>query len=189
LKSSIRTRALALRRDQADKDTLSRRIAQRCRGLPQLDVATAKTVLIYAHVRDEVRTDHLMAELLLENRTVVVPWCEGEQLRLFQLEEVQQLLPGAFGVPEPRVELRDQTPPVDPAAVDAAILPGVAFDAAGGRIGYGRGFFDRLLAQLRPEAVKIALAYDCQIFDQVPCEHHDVRMNRVVTPTAVYGSR
>ena len=73
-----------------------------------------------------------------------------------------------------------------PAALDLIVVPGVAFDRRGGRLGQGKGFYDRLLTQVRPDTLLVAPAFECQIFDSVPTLPHDRPVDRVVTETNVY---
>ncbi len=69
------------------------------------------------------------------------------------------------------------------------IVPGVAFDRDGGRFGHGFGYYDKLLHHVRPDAPLVALAFDCQIFPQIPMQEHDIFMDKVVTETAVYAGK
>jgi 5-formyltetrahydrofolate cyclo-ligase len=111
-----------------------------------------------------------------------VPWCHGDHLRLFLLRDLAELDVGRFGILEPRAVLRERPDRnIDPCELDLLVIPGVAFDRRGGRIGHGRGYFDRLLIEVRESATLIGLAFDCQVFDHVPTEPHDVPMDLVVT--------
>lgn len=74
-------------------------------------------------------------------------------------------------------------------SLDAVIVPGVAFDHSGGRLGYGGGYYDRFLPKLRPDTVKIGVAYELQLIKQIPVEEHDVHLDRIVTETGIYNCR
>jgi 5-formyltetrahydrofolate cyclo-ligase len=87
------------------------------------------------------------------------------------------LIPGFYGIPEPRKGLA----PVDPAVIDVVIVPGSAFDRAGGRIGYGGGFYDGFLRRLRPDAQRIGIGFEAQLVERVPREAHDLCVDLVVT--------
>ena len=76
-----------------------------------------------------------------------------------------------------------EAPRLDALAIDAVLVPGVAFDRAGHRLGYGGGYYDRLLPSLRRDCLRVGLAYDEQVVDELPAEEHDVRLHAVVTPT------
>ena len=87
------------------------------------------------------------------------------------------LVPGRYDIPEPREGLA----PVDPAVIDVVIVPGSAFDRAGGRIGYGGGFYDGFLRRLRPAAPRIGIGFEAQLVERVPREAHDLCVDLVVT--------
>lgn len=185
-KAELRLWAEAARRQQPDKDALSRVICQRFASLPEY--ARAGTVLLYVHVRSEVRTREFLAEALAEGKRVLVPWCQGDELELFHLEDLSELGPGVFGLLEPRAELRQQPGKRRGIAeVDVAIVPGVAFDRQGGRLGHGKGYYDRLLRRARPETLLAGVCFESQLVPEVPMGPRDVRMHRVITETAVYG--
>ena len=180
-KSKLRKQAANARASMDNKDQASREIFTQVHQLPEY--RRAKVVLFYVHVRDEVRTDWILPQVLCEgNATVVVPFCVGDDLKLFRLQSMEQLARGAFGIQEPRIELReDPTFFVAPQEVEVTLVPGVAFDAQGGRLGHGRGYYDRLLSAFLPTRTKIGLAFDCQIVEQVPTDPHDVAMDAIVT--------
>ncbi len=184
-KSVLRQQALSARASLDNKDGLSRTIFARIAQIPEY--LQAKVVLYYVDVRDEVRTSWLLPEVLGDERvTVVVPYCVGDELQLFRLEDMEQLSQGAFGISEPRAELRNiPTLQVAPKEIDLALVPGVAFDPSGGRLGHGHGYYDRLLAALTSETTKIGIAFDCQIVEQVPTDDHDIAMDVVVTESRV----
>ena len=189
-KDSIRRTAAAARRAQADKERLSRQITDRLQSMPQY--VAAGCVLWYVHVRDEVRTAQALQgalrETLQSGKKIVVPYCVGEDLHLFDLQGWDDLSPGAFGIMEPRPERRGRADrSVAVAELDLILVPGVAFDPNGGRLGHGRGFYDRLLAGVRPETVLVGVAFECQIVPRVPLDDHDVSMDWVVTEKRLIG--
>lgn len=165
------------------------RSAAICRRVVSLaEYADAGTVLVYMHIRDEVRTSDLLAHLFQSGKTVVVPYCAGDELKLFRLSDRSELAEGTLGIPEPRQSLRTRADKnVAPSQLDLLAVPGVAFDRTGGRVGHGRGYFDRLLARLRPDARSIGLAFECQLFDRVPMDDHDVRLDGIATETSFYS--
>ena len=188
LKREIRAQAEANRRDQADKETLSRIICDRLAALPEY--AQAATVMFYVDFRSEVRTRHLLPTALAHKQRVVVPYCAHNELGLFHLKRIDELAVGTYTILEPRVELRalaDRT--VDASELDLIVVPGVAFDRQGGRLGHGKGYYDRLLRHARPDTRLVALAFECQVFPKVPMQPHDVYMDKVVTEQGVYGGK
>lgn len=185
-KEKIRQVAHARRRDQPDKDQLSRKIVDTALSLPEIQAA--RTLLFYVDVRDEVRTQHALPQALCSDRRVIVPWCnDSGELELFHLEELSELETGRYGILEPRPELRMRPKKcLPPGELDAVLVPGVAFDRTGGRLGHGKGYYDRLLTRVRPDCSLIGLAFECQVFEAIPMSEHDVRMNFVVTEQSEY---
>jgi 5-formyltetrahydrofolate cyclo-ligase len=181
-KAAIREQARRNRVAQKDKDAVSRRICEAFMGLPAY--AAAKTVMWYVDAGSEVRTRHTLPEALGHGTRVVVPWCvvETNELELFHLESMDELVEGAYRILEPREELRRRpAKAVRAEELDLVMVPGTAFDPRGGRMGQGKGYYDRLLARARPDAPLVALAFDCQIFDEIPVAPHDVFMDLVLT--------
>jgi 5-formyltetrahydrofolate cyclo-ligase len=184
-KQSIRECARANRLAQPGKDHLSRII---CRALAELpEYAAARSILFYVDIRAEVRTQHFLPTAIADGKQVVVPYCSAGRLELFRLKSMDELAAGSFQILEPRPELRCQSQrriPID--QVDLVIVPGVAFDRDGARLGHGQGYYDRLLAGARRQTPRIALAFECQIFPTLPTAHHDVPMHVIVTERAIY---
>lgn len=184
-KRLIRAEARRLRRELADKDERSRGIARALREMPEYEAA--RTLMFYVDLPDEVRTRPLIERALREGRRVVVPYCDGDDLGLFLLHDLAELAPGVLGIDEPPPRLRVLPErQVERAAIDLVVVPGVAFDRDGGRIGQGRGYYDRFLSTLGGRAGFIALAYQCQIFSSVPRGEHDIQMDAVVSEDNVY---
>ena len=168
-KAAIREQARKDRVAQPDKDALSRRICAAFMALPAY--RAARTVMWYVDAGSEVRTRHTLPEALAHGKRVVVPWCvvETNELELFLLEDMSELVEGAYKILEPKQELRGlPAKQVPPEELDLVMVPGTAFDPRGGRMGQGKGYYDRLLARARPDAPLVALAFDCQMFDENP---------------------
>ena len=188
LKGELRVQAHAQRCDQPDKEELSRAICERFAGLPAY--RDSQTVMCYVHVRDEVRTQRFLEALVGRDKRVVIPYCVGDDLRLFLLEDMAELSTGCFGILEPDQRLRSlQHKHLEAGQIDLVMVPGVAFDIQGGRLGHGRGYYDRLLAEARPDTPLVALAFECQLFPRIPMGPHDVYMDLVVTEKEVYRGR
>ena len=184
-KSVIRAEARRRRAAVADKDGASRQICQQIAA--SAEFRAARVVLLYADHASEVRTGELIDQALAEGKTVAVPYCVGEALQLFRLENLDELAPGAYDIREPRPALRElATRRIAPEQLDLVVVPGVAFDRGGARLGHGKGFYDRLLAQLRAGTFLVAPAFECQVFESIPTLPHDVPVHRVVTEANVY---
>jgi 5-formyltetrahydrofolate cyclo-ligase len=189
-KAAIREQARKNRVAQTDKDAVSRAICGKFMALPAYQ--SAKTVMWYVDAGSEVRTRNTLPEALTHGKRVVVPWCvvETNTLELFHLEDMSELVEGAYKILEPKDELRRlPAKVVQPEELDLVMVPGTAFDPRGGRMGQGKGYYDRLLARARPDAPLVALAFDCQIFDEIPVAPHDVFMDLVLTESRALAGR
>jgi 5-formyltetrahydrofolate cyclo-ligase len=187
-KARIREQAHANRNQQPNKDEISRHICETFLALPEY--AAARTVLFYLDVRSEVRTRYTLPGALETGKRIVVPYCVGEELELFLLHSTDELAVGMYKILEPRPELRALPEKrVAPTELDLIMVPGVAFDRRGARMGHGFGYYDRLLQHARPDAPLVALAFECQLFPEVPTQPHDVFMDRIITEQAVYTGR
>lgn len=141
----------------------------------------AKLVLFYISLPEEVQTSGMLRDCLRGGRRVAVPTvnCAKRRIVPFEVKDPGfKLVCGPFDIPEPA---KDDRYPVCLEEIDLVIVPGVAFDTRGGRVGFGGGFYDRLLNKLSSQARSIALAFECQIIDRVPREKHDILVDYIVT--------
>ena len=169
LKKAIREQAHAARNGLANKDDLSRSVCERLVALP--DYTRARTVMYYVDVRSEVRTRHYLPAALTQGKRIIVPYCVEGELELFLLQNMEELAVGMYKILEPKVELRARPDKrVEPGDLDLVVVPGVAFDRRGGRLGHGFGYYDKLLERARPDAPLVALAFECQLFPHVPMQ-------------------
>lgn len=189
LKDAIRKQAHENRRRQENKDELSDRIVARFMELPEFE--HAQTVMFYVDVRTEVRTRQALPKALETGKRIVVPWCNpAGELELFLLTDMDELALGMYRILEPREELRHLSEKqVAPEELDLIMVPGVAFDRRGGRTGHGKGYYDKLLEHARPDCPLVALAFECQLFPEIPMQSHDVFMDRIITENAVLEGR
>jgi len=188
VKKQIREQAHANRKAQENKEPLSEAICDKFEA--QSEFATAKTVMVYIDVRTEVRTRQHLPKLLEGNKRIVVPYCVDGELELFLLENMDELSVGMYKILEPKEELRDQPGKrVDVKELDLIMVPGVAFDSRGARMGHGFGYYDKLLEHARPDTPLVALAFDCQIFPEIPVQSHDIFMDKIITESTVYQGK
>ncbi len=175
LRQLMKERLAAL--TEAEVRAHSAGVWERLSVMPEL--VSAGCILAYISKAHEIDTHGLIQQFLAMSRQVCVPAFDGTARR-YNASELQDfhtdLTEGKFGILEPT---RDAVRPVQAGKLDAVLLPGLAFDVHGNRIGRGLGFFDRLLTEAR--GVKIALAHDFQLLDEVPADAHDVRMDFIVT--------
>jgi 5-formyltetrahydrofolate cyclo-ligase len=187
-KAAIRKQAHENRKNQPDKDTVSDAILARFLALPEYQAA--KTVMFYVDVRDEVRTRQALPQALETGKRIVVPYCVDGELELFWLESMDELELGMYRILEPKNELRSvASKRLQPEDLDLIMVPGVAFDRTGGRTGHGKGYYDKLLEHARLDTPLVALAFECQMFEAIPMDEHDVYMDKIVTEDAVYPGR
>lgn len=141
---------------------------------------TAQTVHFYLAAAAEVQTDEMIREALRMEKRVVVPMVQPEtkSLALSELIDLDpsQLQPGPYGISEPRPEYRRK---VDPQEVELWVVPGVAFDEAGNRLGFGGGYYDRLLPSVRGR--KVGIAFEFQVIDRLPIDETDHPVDLIVT--------
>ncbi|WP_068267010.1 5-formyltetrahydrofolate cyclo-ligase [Rubripirellula obstinata] len=192
-KTALRKAARAARKAAkieiaSESQVLESQIANRLLALPEYQ--SAKCVMWYIDVRDEVPTRAAIQAGLDGGKIVVVPYCVDGELELFLLRSMRDVEPGEYGILEPKVSLRqiaDRRPRV--ADIDLIVVPGVAFGIDGERLGHGKGYYDKLLSNAKPETMLVGLAMQCQIFDKLPMQDHDIYMDRVVTEENVYQGR
>ena len=142
--------------------------------------ACARTILLYYALPDEVQTQPLLDQLAGAGRTVLLPRVVSDTaMTLHRYTGTADLAPGAFGIMEPQGE-----PFTDLAAIDVVVVPGMAFDRHGHRLGRGRGYYDRLLPLL-PNAYRIGVCFASRLVDEVPTEACDALMDCVVTTQSV----
>lgn len=133
----------------------------------------AHIVLLYYSLKDEVDTHEFVRKWSREKR-ILLPVVVGDNLELRVYTGPEDLATGAYGIEEPTGERF-----TDYAAIDFAAIPGVAFDAAGNRLGRGKGYYDRLLPHLT--AFKAGICFPFQLVEEVPAEPFDIRMDTIIT--------
>ena len=178
-KAALRKEIL-VRRDSipaAVKKLKDRAIAELLFSLSEMQ--QSKTVFFFASFKSEVDTFGMIRRSLEEGKRVALPRVEGADLGLYLIKNLDELAPGYMKIPEPTVLTDDRKVSIHD--VDAVIVPGAAFDLSGNRIGYGGGFYDRLLAGMQRTIPIIAPAYEEQVIDAVPADQHDKKVSIIVT--------
>ncbi|MHB1324339.1 MAG: 5-formyltetrahydrofolate cyclo-ligase [Coriobacteriia bacterium] len=179
-KAMLRLKARAARRAISPemREAAAHAIADRVLALPEM--RDVRAVLVYGASPEEADPGPLEAALRADGVRIAYPRVAGVQgLALHWVDDHAQLVTGSFGLRQP-TETAERAHAED---IDAIIVPGVAFDARCGRLGYGRGYFDALLSGSCQTIPTIGIAFDEQIVDEVPCDEGDWRLSAVVTPT------
>jgi len=146
---------------------------------------TAKKVMVYISFKSEVRTREIILELLSRKKKVVVPVIDFKKnnLHLSELKNWnKELLSNKLGIFQPAKEFLR---PVNPKELDFIIVPGIAFDSKGNRIGFGKGFYDKFLLKIPKKVPVVALAFEEQIAEKIKKEKHDISVHKIVTEKQV----
>ena len=157
------------------------------------DYDRCKCIFTYLSFGKEVDTFNLVNQALLDGKHVFVPKVNGKTMEFYHITSLKGLIRSKFGILEPDEELHISYPnwscnlSIESNHFEKLmILPGIAFDLKGHRIGYGAGYYDKYLAEYKKEDFnKIALAFDFQILDQIPAEEHDINAEKIITPTRI----
>ena len=123
---------------------------------------------------EEVGTDAIIEELLAQGKRVYLPRVEGDAIRFYRIRSLSGLKLSAFGIREPQ-----PIEPIDPKEAEVIVCPGLAFDKAGNRLGYGGGYYDRYLKDC--PAKRIGVCFKEQLFETIPHKENDVPMDAVIT--------
>lgn len=177
--SALRDRLRALRaaRPQQEQARDAQAVAARILALPAYQ--SARTVMTYAAARGEIALEAVMADALLRGKALALPLCTGPgRMQARRVTDLSRLRPGRYGIPEPGPDC----PELAPETIDLILVPGVAFDPRGGRVGQGGGYYDRFLPLSR--ALRVGVCPEFALLDRVPVRAHDQRMDAVVTPSA-----
>ncbi len=171
VRQEIRRRKAACSAEE--RALLSRQVTAKLVATPQWQ--QAHTVLLYHSLPDEVATHDLISEALATGKRVLLPVVVGDDLELRDYHAPGDLREGTFHIMEPTGE-----PFTDYAAIDLAVIPGVAFTQDGRRLGRGRGYYDRLLTHIT-DNYKVGLCWPFQLVGDIPTEPHDYPMDEVIS--------
>lgn len=139
----------------------------------------ASVIFAFVSFKSEVNTHIIIEHALKNSKTIYVPRIQSMEkgMEIFKINSLEDLKTGYFNILEPK----ESCFPADSNNIDLILMPGVAFDRQGGRVGYGKGFYDGFLRRMNKEVDKIALAYDFQILDKVPMDEFDIKIDGLVT--------
>ena len=161
----------------------SRKIKKKLFELPEFK--KAGTIMFYAAKGKEVRTEEMIKESLKMGKRVAVPIGKVRERDLIPsfLTDYGELAPGAYGILEPREEHRRLVPLKK---LELIIVPGVAFDRQGNRLGWGGGFYDNFLGRIPSGVPRLGLAFELQIVESLPIGEEDIPMDGIITEEIIY---
>jgi len=179
-KNLLRKRMKSIRENISDRESSSTQILH---YVTEKFLTAPKSICVFVSKHPEVETNQWIQKQLEQGKhRIIVPFCDGPNLKLYRLKEWTWLTPSQFGLLETATEYRTEDYLVPTQEIDVFLVPGLAFDHSGNRLGYGKGFYDRLLSGKRPDAPSVALAFSQQIIAQVPTKDDwDQKMNFVQT--------
>ncbi len=181
-KNELREKMRAMRRSMTTDEVKekSAQIQKRLFGFEKY--VNAETVMLYISAFKEPSTTEIIAAALNSGKKVIVPVSDTqtETIILSYLKDMSDLQKGTYGIFEPKI-----ITPADAADIDFILIPGLAFDKRGNRMGFGKGYYDKLLCNTAAE--KTALCYEFQLFDAIPAKEHDVPMNTIITEEKIYA--
>ncbi len=183
-KESIRS-YVAKRRYALSDDEVIRKSVLISENLFRLDsFKLSHKIALYSPIRNEVGTTQVFLKSIEMEKEVYFPRVNGSSLDFYRIRDLNQLKPGSFNVLEPECDLFK----VDPNEIDLFIVPGLAFDSSGNRLGYGKGYYDRALINV-PEQNRVGLSYSFQVLNFVPANENDQKVGVVVTELGIAFSR
>lgn len=177
MKNSIRKQILEKRIQYEYAQQDSEKIIERI--LPFIQ--DAQNILLFYPHKNEVNLLPLISILQKKGVNVYLPKTSSQDIHPILVESLKNLKKGKFGIPEPEGKEASYED------IDVVIVPAVAFDKKGHRIGYGKGYYDRFLKNFK--GLKIGVAYDFQIVDKIPYEAHDIPVDIIVTPTKIIKTK
>ncbi|MEW6556960.1 MAG: 5-formyltetrahydrofolate cyclo-ligase [Elusimicrobiota bacterium] len=187
-KVSIRKKILKIR-DKLSKKTIEKNSKKILNNLFSVkEFQKAKKIMFYSAFRNEIETSEMIKKTLELKKQVFLPKVVKNKIVPAQIKNLKQLVPGKFGILEPQATrptlLRGCPEPQDTSQLDIVIVPGIAFDKNCNRLGFGRGYFDRLLR--KQTVLKIGLAHNFQIVRSIPVSKNDVVMDIVITEKQIF---
>lgn len=185
-KQQIRQRILANRNEMTKEDVENKSALIAGNVIKTPDYEEADNILLYADYRHEVMTREIFKDAFQKKKRVFFPKSlDNGTMEFYQVVSIKQLCSGYKGIMEPlesctvKYEFRREEDTL-------AIVPGVAFDTKGYRVGYGKGFYDRYLQDKR-QITLMGLAYALQMVDEIPHDTYDIKMDKVVTEEIIYS--
>ncbi len=181
-KEGLRSQFIEVRNALSSADISSRSLKVQKRFLGLSSYSEADTLMFYVSVDNEVATGEVIKRAFDDGKRVVLPIVRDEKIIPVQLDEPDNLIKGAFGIPEPEGKKI-----IDMNEIDIIVVPLVSFDEECDRLGRGLGFYDRFLKGFK--ALKVGFGFDCQKAENIPSEDQDIRLDRIVTESRVIEAK
>ncbi len=184
-KSRLRKEALALRAAVSPQERERATVLLTERIVGHQWFYRAEVLLGFAGYGTEIRTDEILEEALKQGKKVFLPKVCGKGLSFYRIFSIAELEAGCRGIPEPKGDTQVYVYPAENHGTDfpntLLLMPGVAFDSFGNRMGYGGGFYDRFLADKEKlRLCSIAVGFRCQMLERIPAQEHDVRPYQII---------
>jgi len=180
-KSQLRKRMLNVRNTMSEEEIKNKSRAIMNKLTCMDEYKNSKVIFVYMSFKNEVDTTDLISKMLEDNKRVVIPYTDTVNTVIIpsEIKSIHEdLTLSHFGYYEPVFEKIRR---IEPGELDLIIVPGVVFDRNNNRIGFGKGYYDKILSRKRSDAKAIAVAYDFQVLDEVPSEPHDIKMDMIIT--------
>lgn len=181
-KAEIRKRMLEARNRLTVDEIAAKSGAILQKAIQTPEYINARNILLYASFNSEVATQGIFDDAIAHGKRVYFPKPDRftNDMEFYQVLSLDQLEKGYMGISEPS-ENEEFRYRFNSNEYTLAIVPGVAFDMSGNRIGYGKGYYDKFLSNMEQQLPTVALAFSCQIADALPCEAYDVKIDKVIT--------
>lgn len=180
MKTTIRKKLLETRNKMtaADAESYSDLILDRL--VESRLLQNASHIMVYLSFKKEVITDPIISYSLDQNKSIYVPICipETHEIVISRITGFEDLYTGFYGIREPK---QSSIRICDSSILDLVLVPGIAFDPSGNRIGFGGGYYDRFMKRLSPGTKKVALAYSFQVVENIPASEYDIAVDYIAT--------
>lgn len=166
---------------KSEKEAIDKKISE---NFLSLDMESGK-VFVYVSFGDEIETRGIIDSFIKEKCEVFVPLCrEKGEMEAKRIVSLSELTPGKYGIPEPP----ESAETIDPSELSLIVVPGLAFGRDFSRLGRGAGYYDRFLEKAE-KATKVALCREMNLYETVPCEEHDRKVDIIVTEERIIKER
>jgi 5-formyltetrahydrofolate cyclo-ligase len=192
-KSEIRSKLLAVRNNMSAEEKSLSDIKLQNMLYSTMNYQDSNNLFCFVSFKSETDTHEIIRHSLAEGKKVYIPRVEPQGMEFYHIQNLDGLIPSKFGVPEPKQDKSTvfsaeniTNNNKESVIMNLMLLPGLAFDYKGNRIGYGAGYYDKYLQSHKPTGFyKAALAYDFQVIDKIDAEEHDIRVDMIITPTRI----